>query len=174
MGWLDQVGGLLQQYAGQNAAAAPETESHFNEIAQAAPASALADGVAAAFRSDQTPPFGEMLSALFHRSTGPQQAGLLNTVLSAVGPQLLSGVLQQHSLGDLAGSLAGGQSALSPEQAASVPPAAVQQMAEEAVRQNPSVVEEVSRFVAGHPDLLKSLGPTVMSTVLSGLAQRHL
>ena len=40
-------------------------------------------GLAAAFRSDQTPPFGQMVSRLFSQSGGQQQAGLLNTLLAA-------------------------------------------------------------------------------------------
>ena len=67
MSWLNQVGDLLKQYAsseGAAAAPAPDVHAHFDEVAQAAPAGAIAEGLAAAFRSDQTPAFGQMLSGI--------------------------------------------------------------------------------------------------------------
>ena len=40
-----------------------------------APPSALANGIASAFRSDQTPPFGQMVSHLFGQSDPQQRKG---------------------------------------------------------------------------------------------------
>ena len=83
MGWLDQIGGLLQQYQGGNAqTAAGNVDNDFDQFAQAAPQSAVADGLAAAFRSNQTPPFGNMIGQLFGQSNGTQRASILNTLIS--------------------------------------------------------------------------------------------
>ena len=46
MTWTDKVGDLLRQYTSGGAAAqpAPDVHAHFDEVAQAAPASAIAEG----------------------------------------------------------------------------------------------------------------------------------
>ena len=76
MSWMDQIGGLLQQYTSANTEnTSPHVTDDFDQVAQAAPTSTLADGIAAAFRSDQTPAFGDMVANLFSRSGGNEQAG---------------------------------------------------------------------------------------------------
>ena len=95
MPWMDQIGGLLKQYTGGAATAAapaPDVHAHFDQVAGAAPQSAIAEGLAAAFHSDQTPAFGTMLSGLFANSTGEQKAGLLNSLLANVNPAMLSSI----------------------------------------------------------------------------------
>ena len=90
MTWTDKVGNLLRQYTSGGAAAAaqpaPDVHAHFDEVAQAAPPSVLAEGLTAAFNSDKTPAFGQMLSTLFNNSTGDQKAGIVNHLLSSVSP----------------------------------------------------------------------------------------
>ena len=62
MSWLQQLGGLLGQCAGANAQQAPpDAYDHFGQFAQSAPPDTLAQGIAHAFRSEQTPPFPQML-----------------------------------------------------------------------------------------------------------------
>ena len=98
MEWMNQLGGLLQQYSGAGAAQVPTTvNDDFDRIAQSAPTSALADGLAAAFRSDQTPDFGQMTGHLFSNSSGYQRARILNTLISAAGPMILSQVLPRRA-----------------------------------------------------------------------------
>src|SRR5271154_1977157 len=93
MGWMDKVGGLLKQYtsgSGAAAAPAPDVHAHFDQVAEAAPPSALAEGLSAAFKSDQTPAFGQMLSTLFNNSSGEQKAGIINQIMSSVPPGTLT------------------------------------------------------------------------------------
>jgi hypothetical protein len=47
----------------------------------------------AAFNSDKTPAFGQMLSTLFNNSTGDQKAGMINRLLSSVSPGTLTQIL---------------------------------------------------------------------------------
>lgn len=81
MEWMSQLGGLLQQYSGAGAAQAPATvNDDFDQITQSAPQAELADGLAAAFRSDQTPDFGQMtgpmiLSQVLSRRAGTSGGG---------------------------------------------------------------------------------------------------
>jgi hypothetical protein len=65
MRWTE-VGNLRKQYTSGEAAAqpAPYVHAHFDEVAQAA-TSIIAEGLTAAFNSDKTPAFGQMLSTLF-------------------------------------------------------------------------------------------------------------
>ena len=56
-------------------------EQDYSRVAPSAPQSHLASGLAEAFRSDETPPFGQMLGTLFSNSNGQQRAGILNQLL---------------------------------------------------------------------------------------------
>ena len=91
MDLMKELSGLLQQYTGAEPGQAPDTvHDDFDQVAQAAPQPALADGLAEAFRSDQTPDFGQMTANLYSNSNPQQQAGLLNTILKYAGPSILS------------------------------------------------------------------------------------
>ncbi len=159
MSWFDELGGLLQQYAGANQPT-QTTEQDFDQAATVAPRDAMSQGLAEAFRSDQTPPFANMLGQLFGNSSGMQRANILNTLLSVAGPALLSGALQQGGsgmggLGQLSGLLRQGQ--VSPQQAEQIPTEAVEQLAREAEQRDPSVIDRVSDFYSEHPGLVKTL-----------------
>ena len=170
MPWMDQVGNLLKQYTGGAAAAAapaPDVNAHFDQVAAAAPAGTLAAGLAAAFHSDQTPAFGNMLSGLFANSTGEQKAGLLNQLMANVTPAMLSSIAGGGALAGLLKS--GGQ--ITPEQAQQVSPEAVQQIAAQAKAANPSIVDSVSNFYAQHTTLCKTLGGAALSICLAKVAQ---
>jgi hypothetical protein len=136
---------------------AARAESTFDQVAGSTGTQGLAQGLSAAFRSDQTPPFSQMLSHLFGNSSGQQKAGLLNS-LASVTPGALAA--------EVASMLRGGGK-ISPEQAEKVPPEAVQKMAENAERQDPSVVDRVSEFYAQHPNVVKTLGVGALTFLTS-------
>jgi hypothetical protein len=160
--------GLLQQYRGASPAAPPATtEQDYSLVAQSAPPSHLASGLAEAFRSNQTPPFSQMLGTLFSNSNGQQRAGILNQLLGYVGP----GILASGGLTSLAGLLHGGNN-VTPEQANQVPPEAVQQLAEHAQKQNPSIVDQASEFYSQHPTLVQALGAGSLALIMSRLSQK--
>ncbi len=184
MSWMDQLTGVLQQYTGTAAAQAPTTvHDDFDHIAQNAPPSDLADGLAAAFRSEQTPEFGQMTGQLFSNSNGQQRAGILNTLLRAAGPMILSQVLSRRANGNggsggglssLIGLLSGGQQTeVTPEQAQQIPAEAVEEIAAQAEKKDPSVIDQVSNFYAAHPTLVKTLGAAALTIALSQIAQRQ-
>ena len=83
---------ILRQYAEPNAASAATSPAHFDEVVKTAPPQAIGSGVAEAFRSDQTPPFGDMVAQLFGQSNTQQRAGVLNQLLGAIPPGMLSGL----------------------------------------------------------------------------------
>lgn len=182
MDWMNQLGGILQQYNGTGAAPAPSNvHNDFDQLAQSAPQSALADGIAAAFRSEQTPEFGQMAAQLFSNSNGQQRAGILNTLISAAGPMIVSQVLSRRAgslggggLSGLIGLLSGGQQTqVTPEQAEQIPAEAVQEIAAQAEKKDPSVIDQVSNFYAEHPTLVKTLGAAALTIALAKIAQRQ-
>jgi hypothetical protein len=175
MTWTDQVGNLLKQYTSGGAAAqpAPDVHAHFEEVAQAAPSSSIAEGLSAAFKSDKTPAFGEMLTTLFNNSSGDQKAGIVNHLLSSVSPDTLKQVLSGTGLAGLAGMLGGGNTQLTPDQAQQLSPEAVQQLAAHAEKSNPSVIDSVSNFYAQHTTLVKTLGGAALTIALAKVAERQ-
>ncbi|MGB2663774.1 MAG: hypothetical protein WAK48_07215 [Candidatus Acidiferrum sp.] len=174
MTWTDKVGNLLKQYTGGAAAAAaqpaPDVHAHFDEVAQAAPPSAIAEGLTAAFNSDKTPAFGQMLTTLFNNSTGDQKAGMINHLLSSVSPGTLTQLLSGAGLAGLVGS---GTPQLTPDQAQKLSPEAVQQLATHAQNANPSIVASVSNFYAQHTTLVKTLGGAALTIALAKVAERQ-
>ena len=187
MSWMDQIGNILQQYSGAGAqtgaAAQPassQVQDDFDQFAQAAPPSAVADGLAAAFRSDETPPFPQMLSRLFGQSDGTQRASILNTLIRTLGPTVVAQILARRAgggggggIGDLLGGLLGGnQQQVTPEAARQVPPEAVEELAQQAEQRDPSIVDMASDFYAKHPQLVKTLGAAALAIALAKIAQR--
>ena len=172
MDWMNQLGGLLQQYTGQGQA--PQSvHDDFDQVAQAAPQSAIAEGLAEAFRSDQTPPFGQMVAQLFGQSNGQQRAGILNTLIAAAGPTIAAQMLSRGGASGLAGILGGGQTQVTPEQAAQVSPESVGEIATHAQQQDPSIIDQVSNIYAAHPTLVKTLGGAALAIALARIAQRQ-
>jgi len=84
-----------------------------------------------------------------------------------VGPS----ALQSGGLSSLAGILRG-QTTVAPEQANQVSPESVQQLAEHAQKQNPSIVEQAGAFYAQHPTVVKALGAGALALVMSHLSRK--
>lgn len=171
MDWMSAVSGVLQKYAGtsQNTEG---VEDDFDQTVRSAPPDRIAEGLASAFRSDQTPPFGQMISQLFQNSGGSQKANLLNMLISGAGPGLVSQALSHHGSG-LAGLLGSGQAQVTPEQADQIPAGAIEEIATEAERQNPTIVDSLSRFYAENPEIVKGLGAAALGIAMSRLASRR-
>jgi hypothetical protein len=195
------LGSLLQQYLGTAYAApanAQQAEAHFDQAAQHAPTDVLSTGLSAMFRSDQTPPFGQMAGQLFGQSNPNQQAGMLNSLIAGMGPAVLAALLNRGGagagagagggvlggLGGLLGQLTGGAGGgvgtnasatgtpqLSPAQASQLTPAQVQVIAEHAEKSNPGIIDQLSAFYAEHPTLVKTVGGAALSIALAKMAQ---
>src|SRR4051794_36847379 len=97
MDWMKELGGGLGRYEGASASNVPESaHDDFDQVARAAPKTELADGLAAAFRSEQTPPFGQMVGQLFGNSPPSQRASILSSLAAALGPGRLGQILARH------------------------------------------------------------------------------
>ncbi len=171
------LGNLLQQYLGGavNGAQAngnidpARAEQDFASAAQHAPQGSLAQGVAEALRSDQTPPFAQMVGQLFGRSDPQQRAGLLNQLLANVSPAMLTALA--GSIGNLLGQ--NGQPQVTAEQAEQITPQQAEEIAATAEQHNPGIVDRIGDFYSQHPQLVQALGGAALAIVLGKIAQSH-
>ena len=168
MGLMD----ILQRYANPTAVSNPDiVHEHFDEVAGAAPPEILGQGVGDAFRSDSTPPFGEMVGKMFGQSNPQQQAGVLNQLLRSMGPAVLS-ALGGGILGRMTAPSNADVPQLTPQQASELTPAQAQEIATHAQQHDPSVLDKVGGFYAQHPQLVKTLGSAALAIALAGVANR--
>src|ERR1700722_16297031 len=173
MGFLSGIGDLLKQYQSGNATPAntPGVEQHFDQVAQAVPPSTLASGLAEAFRSGQTAPFPQLASQLFANGNGPQQAGVLNGLIAALGPEVIAKFAGGAPNSPLAALLQSGS--VTPAQAAGINPAEVEALTTHAQNQDPSIVDRVSAIYAQHPTLVKTLGPAPLAITIKKISEQH-
>ena len=188
MDWMKQVSDVLERYGDVNPTRPPETvDTDFDVLAQQAPPEAISEGLSAAFRSDQTPEFPLMASQLFGRASGSQRAGMLNALLAAVGPMVLQQILarrqrgpspnasQGGGLGGMLGNILRGDGPprVSPEVAEQVSTQEVEEIAREAEKKDPSVIDRISEVYAQQPELLKVLGSVALGVALGKMAQKR-
>ena len=165
MGLLDNLSKIAQQMASGNASTA-DVHSAYDQVAQVVPQGSLADGISHAFKSDQTPPFEQMVSGLFNQSNPDQKAGLLNQLLGSLGSGGAAQALgATGGLAGLAGVLSGGS--VTPQQAEQVPPQAVEVLAQQAARKDPSIIDRAAGFYAQHPTLVQGLGAGALALIMS-------
>jgi hypothetical protein len=169
MGFLD----VLSQYAEHKAGApSPDAAQHFDQVAQSAPPHVLSQGLADAFRADETPPFGQMVGQLFGNSDPQQRAGVLNQILGSLGPGVLA-VLSSGPLRDIFTQRGGANPQVSSDTAATIRPEQVEELATKAEQSNPGIVDRVSQFYSQHPGLVRTLGSAALAIALAKMAQRN-
>jgi hypothetical protein len=171
MAWMEEIEDVVSRYTGSSGgAAAAQANPHqdYVDIANSAPPQVMADALSHTFRSDQTPSFPEMVSSLFRQSSSDQRAGVLSQLLQKVGPAALAGLPAQSAL---AGIL-GGRQSVTPDTAAQVSAEQVQQIATQAQKSDPSVIDRVSAFYAQHPGVVKALGGAAISIAIQRIASR--
>jgi hypothetical protein len=167
------LGGLLQQYLGGGAAQPDKAADHFGKVAKTAPSELVSHGIAAAFRSDQTPPFGQMVGQLFSQANPQQQAGMLNQLLGSLGPAAIAALTSSGALAGVLGQGAGTVSGpVSPQQASQVTPEQVQEIATHAEQHSPGIIDKMSDFYAQHSGLVQTLGSAALAIALAHIANR--
>lgn len=208
MGLGFDIGNILQQYGGVNPNQPPnDIENHFDQVAQNAPHDDLADGLNEAFRSDQTPPFPNMVGQMFGQADPNQRAGMMNQLLATLGPAVVGAMLNRGMGGGMGGGLGGGlggslggalgggmgggigggilgsllngamgggqqQMRVRPEDVERMRPEEFEELARHAERENPGVIDQMSRFYAQNPGLVKALGGAALAIALGKMSQR--
>jgi hypothetical protein len=165
MTMLDGIKNLLAQYTA-GTASSQDADAHFQQVAQSADAATLAPGIAQAMRSDQTPPFGQLVAQLFTNGSGEQKAGALNALLAAASPEI------RAQLSALIPGLVG-SAPVTATQAGSVSPDVVTSLATRVEQHNPRVIDMMSGFYAQHPGLVRTLGTTALMIAMRTIAARQ-
>lgn len=174
MDWLDQVTDILDRYGSGEPNDVPgSVDTDFDRFSRIAPSSSVSEGLAEAFRSRQTPPFASMLSQLFGRSPSNQKTNVLNTLISTLGPALVSQLLAKHGANQAAQELQAGGTRISPEVVEQIPANSIEEVAAEAEKRDPSIVDRVSKFYAEQPALIKTLGGLALTVAMAKVAQRQ-
>ena len=164
------LGDILRQYSLPQGAPPPgDAQAHFEMAAQQAPHEMVADALSESFRSERTPPFGEMVADAFRHSSPEQRSGVLNQILGSLGGAAGGGLLG-GALGQILGRFGNN---VPPDHAANLSPDQVKDIANEAEKHDPSVIERVSDFYARHPDLVRRLGTAALTIALAHMASRN-
>jgi hypothetical protein len=166
MGLLDDVKGMLAQYA-SGAAPAGDAGAHFQQVAQSVDSGTLAQGIAAAMRSNDTPPFAQMVSQLFASGSSDQKMAMLNMLLSSATPE------QRAQFSSLIPGLGAVSAATGAGAASAISPNAVQTLAEHVEQHDSGIVDKMSTLYAAHPTLVKTLGTAAMMIAMRKIAERH-
>ena len=174
MGILD----FLSRYHPQGDIPPPQVLEDFDRVSQEASPEDIELGLEDAFNSEVTPPFEQMVGQLYDESDDDTRADLLNEIVASMGGSSpTANAVGGGVLGGILGGLLrrGGQGnpRISPADARSIPARDIEIAAAEARRQNPSVVQQVSRFYARHPQLVQVLGQAALSILMSGMARRR-
>jgi hypothetical protein len=167
MSLMDNLNSIVNQFQRGSASEADVHEA-YDQVSTAVPHGTLASGLGHAFRSDATPPFEQMVSGLYDRSDPNQKAGLLNQLLTALGPNA-SKILGSLGLGGLAGATVG--QPVTPQEAEQVNPEAVQTIARQAATKDPTIVDKAAGFYAQHPTLVKAIGAGALAILMSRISQ---
>ena len=165
-GLLSGLGDLVKQFSGG------ATGEQLNQVAGSVPQSTVASGLAEVFRSSDTAPFAQLASQLFSNSNGTQQASVLNSLVAAVGPEVLAKVTGSSN-SPLASLLAGNQAPITPEQAAAIKPEDIQTLAEHAEKADPSIIDKLSELYAAHPQLIQGLGAAAVAIALKHITTKQ-
>ena len=162
------IADILKPYADRPT----DTLTDFDEVSHQVPREVLGDGIAQAFRSEQTPDFGNMIGSLFGGSNPQQRAGLLGQLISAVGPAVLSSIAG-GSLGRMfQGARSGGAPTVAPSDVVDVTPDQVREVAAAAEKSDPSIMDRIGAYYAEHPEVVKVLGGTALAIALGQMATR--
>lgn len=188
------IGRILSQYGGNTGGTSQNVEQDFDQISRNVPEDHLAEGLNEAFRSDQTPPFPDMAGQLFGQANPQQRAGMMNQLLAALGPAVIGSMLNRGAsggggmggmggmtggmgngvFGSVLGSLLGQQGgSLRQEDVEKMHPDDFREVARRAEQENPGIIDQMSRFYAQNPDLVKGLGGAALAIALGRMAQRN-
>jgi hypothetical protein len=164
MGVMD----ILQQYAVRPTS----TEDDFDEVVRQVPQDVLGDGVAQAFRSQQTPPFPAMVQQLFGHSSPQLRSGLLSHLIRAVGPAVLANIAGGAFKRMAQAKPGAAEPSIAPTDLERITPEQVREIAAEAEKKDPSVLDRVGEVYAQQPQALKILGGAALAIALGQMANQ--
>ena len=162
---LDTLKDVISQYA-SGATPSGDPRAHFDQVAESVEPDTLAHGIAAIMRSDDTPPFAQLVSQLFSSGSLVQKTAMVNTLLSSITPQ------QRAQFASLIPGLAS-KATVTSDQLSTVSPTDIKTLAERVEQRDAGVVEKMSALYAAHPMLVKTLGSTALAVAMRAIAERQ-
>jgi len=134
------------------------------------PSPTLAHGLAMAFRSKDTAPFGEIVSHLYRHSLWKPRTDLLQTLIATVG-----GATGIHRLirRRREFSMFSGLFSRDRVDVFEIRPETVQALATYAEQKNPETIDKVSRLYSAYPEVIKHLAAKPLAITLSSMAERE-
>jgi hypothetical protein len=165
------VSSVLQQYAAETGVYSKEkVERDFAQVTQELPAEHVTNGLSEALRSEQTPPFDQVVGESFEQGDAVQRAGMVNQLLDGAGPSVVRSLVEGGVPEDALKCSAQQESAITPEMAEQLHPELVQLLAREAHQENPDVIDKLSNLYVEDPALVNTLGGGTLSVVMSKIA----
>jgi hypothetical protein len=95
----------------------------------------------------------------------------LNSVLDGMGPAALN--LGGGAIGDLLRRAAHNRSPVTPDEARHIPAQEFEEVAGKAARNDPTILQKLSRFYAQHPQLVRNLGQAAVAIAMNRMAMRR-
>jgi hypothetical protein len=162
---------ILAQYAGQDSPGAPprpplSAHQDFSQVASQASPALLGGGIAQALQGAPEG-FESSIAKLFQNSDPQPRTGLLQRLIQAAGPAVLSS-FAGGALSHLAQSGSTAQEA----DANAITPTQAGELAGTARQSNPGIVAELGSFYSQHPTLVKTLGAAALAMAMSHMASR--
>jgi hypothetical protein len=165
MSLLDDVKNAISKYT-SGGGSADDLAAQFHQVAGTTDPKLLSQGISAALRSDETPPFGDLVSQLFANGTADQKAGMLNALMGAAPPDMRA---------KLAALIPGaGAGAVGGAATAAISPDVVHSVAQQVEQRNPNVIDQMGSFYSQHPGLVKTLGATAMIVAMRKIAEHRM
>jgi len=150
------VSSLLQQYVAETGVySTQKVESDFVAVAKRVDAAHIMNGLSEAFRSEHTPSFGQLVGQSFEQMDGAQRVGMLNQLLESEGHPFFE---EQHGV-------------VSRDMANRLHPSLIEQIAHDAERHDPAVIDKLSNVYAEDMELAKTLGGHALSVALVKIAE---
>lgn len=165
MGFMDQIGGLLNQYL---SGSAPQDEQvvcdHYDQICRVVPRDTLGSIIGPALGTLESQQLQNNIYQSARQMNPHERGDLLQTLLRGF---LSSGI----NIPTLLGQLHINQDVANhPEQAS---PDDVARLAAHAKQTNPSIFDRAMRFYAEHPTLVKALGTAAIAAIARNLANSN-
>jgi hypothetical protein len=168
------VSSVLQQYAAETGVYSKEqVERDFVRVAQQLPAEHVTNGLSEALRSEQTPPFDQMVGQSFEQGDAVQRAGMLNQLLDGARPAVVKSLVESGVPEDAFTNNSQQEPVITPELADQLHPDLVQLAAREAHQENPEIIEKMSNLFAEDPALAKSLSGQTLGVAMSKIAENR-
>lgn len=161
MSFLDQLGPLLQQYAGgQPAASDADAHAHYDQITAAVPQHQLAPAITAGLNTLPEDEVRDRVATSANQMSAPQRGSLVQTMIDGLGPNVAS-VLAQLGLNPAL--------AQDPNQATG---ADAGSLAAHVQQERPEIFNKAMAVYAQHPMLVKALGAVAIAKIAQQLTRQ--